>query len=108
MRFRMSNPAAVAGAKAGFSPATAYRLDKEPRLPSQRRTPRGRRRADPLADVWESEVVAMLEAAPGLRPIAIFDELLRRHAHLSPGLRRTLERRIRAWRAVNGAEREVM
>ena len=108
MRFRKSNPAAVAGAKAGFSPATAYRLDTDPRLPSQRQTPRGRRRADPLADVWEGEVVAMLEAAPGLRPIAIFDELLRRHSHLGPGLRRTLERRIRAWRAVNGAEREVM
>jgi hypothetical protein len=108
MRFRKSNPAAVAGAKAGFSAATAYRLDKDPRLPSQSQTLRGRRRPDPLADVWDSEVVAMLEAAPGLRPIAIFDELLRRHAQLSPGLRRTLERRIRAWRAVNGAEREVM
>ncbi len=87
MRFRKSNPAALAGAKAGFSPATAYRLDKDPQLRSQNPTPRGRRRADPLADVWENEVVAMLEAAPGLRPIAVFDELLRRHAHLSPGLR---------------------
>jgi hypothetical protein len=108
MTLRKANPACVAGAKAGFSPATAYRLDKDPRLPSQKQARRGRRRADPLADVWEGEVVAMLKAAPGLRPIAILDELLRRHAQLSLGMRRTLEPRIRAWRAVNGAEREVM
>ncbi len=108
MKFRKSNPACVAGAKAGFSPATAYRLDKDARLPSQKLAPRGRRRADPLADVWEREVIVMLEAAPGLRPIAIFDELLRRHSDLSARMRRTLERRIRAWRAVNGADREVM
>ena len=48
------------------------------------------------------------KAAPGLRPIGIFDELLRRHPGLLPGMRRTLERRIRSWRAVNGADREVI
>ena len=108
MKFRKSNPLKIAAVKAGFSPATGYRLGKDPGLPSQKREPRGRRRADPLADVWEGEVVGMLQAAPGLRPVAIFDELLRRHPLLSPGMRRTLERRIRAWRSLNGAEREVM
>jgi hypothetical protein len=108
MKYRNSNPACVAGAKAGFSPATAYRLDKDPRLPSHQQTPRGRRRADPLADVWEGEVVAMLEAAPGVRPVAIFEELCRRHPDLGAGTRRTLERRIRSWRAVNGPDREVI
>ena len=50
----------------------------------------------------------MLKAAPGLRPIAIFEELCRRHPDLGAGTRRTLERRIRAWRAVNGPDREVI
>ena len=108
MKFRKSHPACVAGAKAGFSPATAYRLDKDPRLPSRKQAPRGRRRADPLADVWESEVVVMLEAAPGVRPVAIFEELCRRHPEVGAGTRRTLERRIRSWRAVNGPDREVI
>ena len=108
MKFRKSNPLKIAAVKAGFSPATGYRLGKDPGLPSQKREPRGRRRADPLANVWEGEVVGMLQDAPGLRPVAIFDELLRRHPLLSPGMRRTLERRIRAWRSLNGAEREVM
>jgi hypothetical protein len=50
----------------------------------------------------------MLKAAPGLRPIAVFEELCRRHPDLGAGTRRTLERRIRAWRAVNGPDREVI
>jgi hypothetical protein len=50
----------------------------------------------------------MLEAAPGLRPVAVFDEILRRHPDLGGSIRRTLERRIRQWRALHGAEREVI
>jgi len=37
-----------------------------------------------------------------------FEELCRRHPELGSGTRRTLERRIRAWRAVNGPDREVI
>ena len=108
MNSRRKHPPAVAGAKAGFSPATAYRFEKDPRLPSQKKSRRERRRPDPLADVWDSEVVPLLKDAPGLRPIAIFEELCRRHPDLSAGTRRTLERRIRGWRAVNGRDREVI
>jgi hypothetical protein len=108
MSNRRKHSPAIAGAKAGFSASTAYRCEKDPRLPSQKMMPRERRRADPLAGVWESEVVPLLKAAPGLRPVGIFGELLRRHPGLSPGMRRTLERRIRAWRAVNGADLEVI
>ena len=50
----------------------------------------------------------MLKAAPGLRPVAIYEEMLRRHPELDPGIRRTLERRIRAWRALHGEEQEVI
>jgi hypothetical protein len=50
----------------------------------------------------------LLKAAPGLRPIGIFEEMKRRYPDLDPGIRRTLERRIRAWRAIYGAEQEVM
>src|ERR1700751_3817840 len=90
---RCKHPPAIAGAKAGFSTATAYRFEKDPRLPSQKKTRRERRRADPLAEVWDSEVVPLLKDAPGLRPIAIFDEIRRRHPEIDPGVRRTLERR---------------
>src|SRR6516165_10858820 len=56
-------------AKAGFSTATAYRIEADPRLPSQKTKPRGRRRPDALAGVFESEIVPMLYAAPGIRAV---------------------------------------
>ncbi|WP_138473441.1 IS21 family transposase, partial [Poseidonocella sp. HB161398] len=59
-------------------------------------------------DIFDAEVVPLLQAAPGLRPVAIFGEMLRRHPDLPHGIRRTLERRIRAWRAEHGEEQEVM
>jgi hypothetical protein len=108
MKLRLSKPLPVAAAQAGFSIATAYRIAQDQRLPSQKKEPRGRRRPDPLADIFDTEVVPMLEAAPGIRPVGIFDELKRRHEDLAPGVRRTLERRIRAWRALHGQDREVI
>ncbi len=108
MKFRQTNPSCVAAAKASISIATAYRFEKDSRLPSQRKAPRERRRPDPLSDIFAAEIVPMLEASPGLRAIAIFEEMLRRHPDLGTGIRRTLERRVRAWRAVHGAAREVI
>jgi hypothetical protein len=108
MNFRRIHSPAIAGAKAGFSTPTAYRFAKDPRLPTQKKSRRERRRADPLAGVWENDVLPLLKAAPGLRPVAVFEELCRRHSELGSGTRRTLERRIRAWRAVNGPDREVI
>src|SRR5438477_12813537 len=108
MIFRQTETPTVAAAKAGFSAATAYRIEQDPQLPSQKKAPRGRRRRDPLAEVWDSEIVPLLKSAPGLRPVAIFDEIRRRHPEIGVGVRRTLERRIRAWRALNGAEQDVI
>jgi len=108
MKFRQTNTTAIAAAKASISIATAYRLEKDSRLPSQKKARRERRRPDPLADIFEAEVVPMLKAAPGIRAIAIFDEMIRRHPELGAGIRRTLERRIRSWRAIHGEEQEII
>jgi hypothetical protein len=108
MKFRHTDPIPVAAARAGFSTATGYRLAEDPRRPSQRQEPRGRRRPDPLAALFEAEIVPLLTASPGLRAIAVFEEMQRRHPELDAGVRRTMERRIRAWRAVHGPEQEVI
>ena len=108
MTFRLTNTVPVAAAKASVSTATGYRIDQDPRLPSHKRKQRGRRRIDPLGDLFEAEVIPMLKAAPGLRAVAIYEELLRRHSQLGTSIRRTLERRIRSWRAIHGEEREVI
>jgi hypothetical protein len=108
MKYRQTDSPPVAAAKASFSTSTAYRFEKDRKLPSQKKGGRGRRRPDPLASVFETEVVPMLRAAPGVRTVAIFEEMLRRHPELGAGIRRTLERRIRAWRAIHGEEQEVI
>jgi hypothetical protein len=38
----------------------------------------------------------------------VFEEMRRRHRELPDGVRRTLERRIRQWRALHGPEQDVM
>jgi hypothetical protein len=108
MKLRQTYPTPVAAAKASISVATAYRIEKDPRLPSQKKAVRGRRRPDPLAGIFEEEIVPLLKAAPGIRPVAIFEEMMRRHPELDSGVRRTLERRIRSWRAIHGEEQEVI
>lgn len=107
MKFRHTDPVHVAAARAGFSAATGYRLAQDPRPPSHRQA-RGRRRPDPLADIFEAEIVPLLAASPGLRAVAVFEEIQRRHPEIDAGVRRTMERRIRAWRAVHGPEQEVI
>ena len=108
MKHRITESVAVAAAKAAISVASAYRIENDRLLPSQKQIPRGRRRPDPLVHLFDAEVVPMLKAAPAVRSVAIFEELRRRHPELPEGVRRTLERRIRAWRAQQGPEREVM
>lgn len=98
----------AAAAGAGFSTATAYRIEADRRPPSQKKTPRGRRRPDPLALYWDAEIVPMLKAAPGIRVIGVLQELRRRHPNLGRNIRRTLERRIQGWRALHGPEQDVI
>src|SRR5262249_17772069 len=107
MSSRHTDTPAVAAAKAGFSTTTAYRIEADPRLPSEKKQPRGRRRPDPLAGVWESEIVPLLEATPELRAIGVYDEMVRRHPELR-STRRTMERRIRQWKGLNGPDQDVI
>ncbi len=51
----------------------------------------------------------MLEAAPGLRPITLLDELARRYPdRVGRSFRRTLERRVAVWKALNGDANDVI
>src|SRR5277367_586370 len=108
MSYRQTHDGAIAAAKSGFSKASGYRIENDPRLPSQKKAPRGRRRPDPLAEVWDGEIVPILKSAPGIRAIAVLDEIRRRHPEIRPGSRRTLERRMRGWRALAGPEQDVI
>ena len=108
MSLRRQDTPSVAATKASFSTATAYRVESDPRPPSQKQTPRTGRRSDPLAGIFDKEVVPLLVESPALRAVTIFDELCRRYPELPAGVRRTLERRVRRWRALHGPEQEVI
>lgn len=98
----------IAAAQAGISVRSARRIERDARLPSQKPRRHWRSRPDPFAAVWESEVVPMLAAAPRLQAITILRTLQEQHPEQYPdSTRRTLERRLRQWRAQCGPEQEV-
>lgn len=98
----------AAAAKTGISASSARRLESRTTLPSQRPPRHWRTRANPLEDVWVSEVVPMLEAAPALMAVTVLEELQRRHpGRFDDAVLRTLQRRVRQWRAEHGGEQEL-
>ncbi len=100
----------AAAAAAGISVRTARKWQSGP-LPSVTKEPRSwRTRADPFAQVWESEVVPLLESDDEgkLQAKTVFDVLVSKHpGKFELGQVRTLQRRIRDWRAVRGPAKEV-
>ena len=109
MKLKLTHSIERAAVKSGFSRDTGYRINKDSRLPSQKpKVPRGRRRSDPLAGIFEEQVVPMLEQCPNLRAVSVYEEIMRLNPQLEPGVRRTLERRVRDWRAQHGPQQEVI
>jgi transposase InsO family protein len=98
----------AAAAKTGISERSARRIEGSDTLPSQKPSREWRTRKDPLAAVWDSEVVPLLQRDPLLNGVTLLEELQRRYpGQYHTGVLRTLQRRIRQWRAVHGAERDV-
>lgn len=98
----------AAAAKVGISERSARSIESADALPSQRSPRVWRTRPDPLAAVWATDLLPLLEANPGLNAVTLFEELERRHpGAFAPGLLRTLQRRVRSWRVKHGAERET-
>ena len=108
MTNRKSHTQETAAAKSGMSERTARRIEHDGKLPSQ--TPRRywRSRPDPFADVWESEVVPLLRSVPKLKAITLLRKLQEDYTERFPdSMRRTLERHISQWRALEGPSKEV-
>ena len=103
-------PLNAAALRTDMDEKTARKYREVGKLPSELEVwPRTwRTRTDPFADVWE-EVREKLEASPGLQANTLLAWLQRRHpGRFSDGQLRTLQRRIRQWRAADGPPREVM
>jgi hypothetical protein len=101
----------AAAAAAGMCERTA-REWKEGLLPSASKTPRHwRTRPDPFAEVWDKELVPLLEQDKKrvLEAKTLLAELEKtRPGAFSEAQLRTLQRRMRDWRALHGPAREVI
>ena len=75
MEFRRHHTQRVAAAKSGLSERTGRRIERDPRLPSQKAAepPRRRQVADPFGGLWESDILPLLVSRPGLRPVTLLE-----------------------------------
>lgn len=99
---------AAAAAKAGMDEKTARKYRLLGKLPSEVRGPRSyRTRKDPFAVVWPV-ICELMTANPGLEAKTVFGYLQREHpGRFGEGQLRTLQRRIKRWRALEGPPKEV-
>lgn len=97
-----------AALRAGIDRKTARKYVRAGKLPSELKKPHTwRTRDDPFEEDWP-RIEAMLGEAPELEATTIFDHLQGEDPdRYELGQLRTLQRRVRHWRAERGPEREV-
>ncbi len=98
----------LASIKAGVDRKTGRKYLESGRLPSELVTERAyRTRSDPFAEDWP-QLEGMLDDAPDLEAKALFEWLQeQKPQQYQPGQLRSLQRRIKHWRATEGPDKEV-
>ncbi|RPJ00273.1 MAG: IS21 family transposase, partial [Deltaproteobacteria bacterium] len=97
-----------AAAKADMDEKTARKYRSLGRLPDEVRVEHSwQTREDPFDEVWAG-VEEKLRINPGLEAKTLFEDLQRRYrGRFGDGQLRTLQRRVKIWRALQGPPREV-
>ena len=98
----------LASAKSGMDEKTARKYRCLGKVPSEvSKEHSWRTREDPFAEIWE-EVRSKLDVNSGLQAKTLFKDLQRRHpGEYQDGQLRTLQRRVKQWRALEGPPKEV-
>lgn len=100
----------TAAAAAGMSVRSARKWQRGP-LPSKTKKPRTwRTRQDPFAKIWDDEIVRLLDDDKKgvLQATTVLTWVQEKHpGEYEDGLLRTLQRRMRDWRALHGPPKEV-
>lgn len=99
---------ADAASIADISERTGQRIEAGVHQPNRGRVRDWRTSADPLAGVWEEELEPMLRREPRLQPMTLFEYLQERYPGQYPQVLRTVQRRVRTWKALYGEAPEVM
>ena len=98
----------LAAAKAGISERSGREIETGGRRPGDV-VRLWQTRSDPLSNVWESELAPLLSITPNLTPLTLLELLQQRHPEQYPdSVLRTLQRRVKKWKALFGPEKEVM
>ena len=98
-----------ASAKAGMSERSARRFEDGELSVLENKERHWRTRKDPFAAVWDSEIVPLLEGQSALDATTLFEDLQDRHqGTFGNGKKRTFQRRVKAWKALYGPDKEVM
>ena len=104
------NTVGAAAAAAGMCERTARQWQEGP-FPSTTTTPRTwRTREDPFHEIWVADIVPRLDAdrAGRLQALTLFEWLCARYPErFQPGQLRTLQRRVRDWRAQHGPDTDA-
>ena len=105
----IGKPLALAARKTDMDEKTARKYRRLGQLPSQCAGARWwRTRPDPFVAVWP-QIEQRLQAEPALRAVTLFRWLQGQAAgEFSDSQRRTFERKVRLWRAMQGPRQEVM
>lgn len=110
LRAEMTRQGTACGAalRAGVCRNTAAKYLKTDLLPSDLLEPRAwRTRPDPFGEDWTA-IAATIREQPGLLAKTVFEDLRAQHPdRYRPGQLRTLQRRMREWRAEHGPEKEL-
>lgn len=97
-----------AAAIAGFSERSGRRIEQGEHQPKYRAERDWRTRADPLVQVWDSELEPMLRREPRLEPTTLYEYLISKYPGQYEQTLRTLQRRVETWKALYGDPKEVM
>ncbi len=97
----------LAAAKSGMSVSSGYRTEKGLRQQQKPRT--HRTRIDPLADIWESELLPLLGNEPTLTGLTLWEHLDDNFPEEYPySLLRTLQRRVSDYKLEHGPSKDVI
>lgn len=97
----------VASVKSGFCERSGRNIEKGKHRSDRKHD--WRTRKDPLTGVWEADIAPLLTKEPLLSPITILEYLQNKYQEKYPdSIHRTLQRRIKRWRALQGPEQEVI
>jgi len=97
----------ISAAKSGISSRSGRRIEKHE---SAAKKPHDwRTRKDPFAKVWESDLLSLLAQEPTLTGLTLWEYLEERYPQQYPYSQlRTLQRRVKHWRATLGPDKPVI